>query len=252
MARINIEDSIYRDERFHKLSAFEGYYKALGICVAAWDLAHRWFNKHPENLIPFSVWDEKNELSLLEKYGLAERRDNGVYVKGSSTQCDYLTKRVEAGRRGGLKSQEIFSSKLKQIEQNRPSVSSSFSLSNSEELKNVFSDENTTIKVEPKFDLEILYKQYPKRQGNQRKAAGLKSLSKIIKQQTDFDDALRAVKNYKHHAITSKTEGTPMVAMFATFFGRDEIWKEWIDRSAESTTQPLAAVDFKRLAFGGG
>lgn len=119
------------------------------------------------------------------------------------------------------------------------------------DIIHVRSDESTQVMVGIKFDLESLYKNYPKRQGNQRKAVGMKSLSKIIKQQTDFDDALRAVKNYKQHAITSKTEGTPMVAMFATFFGRDEIWKEWIDRSAESTTQPLAAVDFKRLAFGG-
>jgi hypothetical protein len=131
VARINIEDKIYRDERFHRLSAFEGKYKALGLCVTAWDLAHRWYLKHPEHLIPLAEWDASEELRLLEKYGLAERHENGIYVKGSKDECDYLTKRSDAGRKGGLKSQENFSSKTKQIEQNQPSSSSSFSSSNS-------------------------------------------------------------------------------------------------------------------------
>lgn len=131
MARINIEDKIYRDERFHRLSAFEGKYKALGLCVTAWDLAHRWYLKHPEHLIPLGEWDASEELGLLEKYGLAERRENGIYVKGSKDECDYLTKRSDAGRKGGLKSQENFLSKTKQIEQNQPSFSSSFSSSDS-------------------------------------------------------------------------------------------------------------------------
>jgi hypothetical protein len=131
MARINIEDSIYRDERFHRLSAFEGKYKALGLCVAAWDLAHNWYLKHPDGLIPFSEWATQPELALLEKYGLAERLENGIYVKGSKTQCEYLSKRSLAGKKGGLKSQEISASKRKQIEQNQPSSSSSSSISTS-------------------------------------------------------------------------------------------------------------------------
>ena len=142
MARINIEDSIYRDERFHRLSAFEGKYKALGLCVAAWDLAHNWYLKHPDGLIPFSEWATQPELTLLEKYGLAERLENGVYVKGSKTQCEYLSKRSQAGKKGGLKSQEISASKRKQIEQNQPSSSSSSSISSSTSNSNSKKNKN--------------------------------------------------------------------------------------------------------------
>lgn len=131
MARVNIEDSIYRDERFHRLSAFEGKYKAIGLCVAAWDLAHQWYLKHPAKLVPLAEWSKQPELVLLEKYGLAERRETGVYVKGAEDHCGYLSKRSEAGRKGGLKSQEISSSKRKQIEQIQPSSSSSISVSSS-------------------------------------------------------------------------------------------------------------------------
>ena len=136
MARINIEDKFYLDERFHRLSAFEGKYKAVGLCVIAWNLAHKWFNHHPENLIPFAEWEREPELFLVEKYGLAERKENGVYVKGSKDACEYLTKKSEAGRRGGLKSQENFRSKQKQIEQNQPSYSFSFSNSSSNTISN--------------------------------------------------------------------------------------------------------------------
>jgi len=102
MARINIEDSIYRDDRFHKLSAGVGKYKAIGLLVVAWDMAHRFFLKHPENLIPLKEWCGQPELEILEAYKLAERRETGIYVKGSAEQCSYLLERQKAGMAGGL------------------------------------------------------------------------------------------------------------------------------------------------------
>lgn len=133
MARINIEDSIYKDTRFFKLAAQHGKAKAIGLCVLAWDLAHRHYLKHPEGLVPISEWDREEELMFIELVGLAERKENGIYVKGSNEHCEYLTKRSASGKRGGLKSQENFRSKLKQIEQNQPSYSYSYSNSKEEE-----------------------------------------------------------------------------------------------------------------------
>lgn len=130
------------------MSAFEGKALALGLCVIGWDLAHKWYLKHPENLVPFDEWNKEIGLEKLEKYGLAERKENGIYVKGSRDNCEYLTERVEAGRRGGLKSQWKNSSKLKQIEQNQPSVSSSSSYSSS------FSKKIKKSPLTPQGDLE--------------------------------------------------------------------------------------------------
>jgi len=246
MARINIEDTIYRDERFHRLSAFEGKFKALGLCVAAWDLAHRWFLRHPEGLIPLAEWDASEELKLLEKYGLAERRENGIYVKGSSTQCQYLTKRSAAGKKGGLKSQENFSSKTKQIEQNQPSSSSSFSgIVNTRNI--VTSDDATPPPAEPQaqeasginsppsesknaalgWPLDLIYQEYPKRLGATGKAAGMKRLDRIIKNLDDFDLALEAVKRYARHCQAQGNTGTGFVKMFSSFWDPRGDWKEW-------------------------
>lgn len=228
MARINIEDSIYRDERFHKLSAFEGKHKALGLCVAAWDLAHRWFLKHPEGLIPIAEWDNDPELLLLEKYGLAERKKNGIYVKGSRDECQYLTKRVLAGRKGGLKSQEKISSKHKQIEQNRPSSSSSFSIS---ENNNNICNANALRASE----LEKLYQAYPRKLG---KAEGLSRLKNMIKTEQDYRDFEKAVANYSAFIKREKIEPR-FIKQFSSFVGSQKVqpWRDYLDDDVGKTLE---------------
>lgn len=224
MARINVEDKIYRDERFHKLSAQEGKYRALGLCVAAWDLAHKWHLKHPEGLIPFAEWDDQPELELIIRCGLAERRENGIYVKGSIQECHYLKDRQSAGRKGGLKSQENFSSKTKQIEQNQPSSSSSSSKGNN---KKHMSAPNGADDTSKQYDLEKIYQEYPKRYGEMKKAEGLSKLKKIIKSQQDYDLAVLAVKNYSQYVAATNRLGTDYVKMFSSFWDRQGDWKEW-------------------------
>lgn len=244
MARINIEDTIYRDVRFHKLSAFEGKHKALGLCVAAWDLAQLWFLKHPDGLIPFAEWDKESEFLLLEKYGLAERKDNGIYVKGAGTQFEYLTKRVEAGRAGGLKTQGKNSSKLKQIKQNQPSSSSSSSSSSSTNNNTVLPDGNTT-----HYNFELIFNAYPKRKGSTGKAEAIKKLKQLVKCENDFNKLLLSAKNYCIECRKNGNYGTEFVAMASTFFGKKEIYKEWVDYS---TSNVYGASDEELLKAGRG
>lgn len=217
MARINIEDSIYRDERFHRLSVLEGgKAKALGLCVIAWDLAHRWFLKHPEGLVPIHAWESEADLYLLEKYNLAERRENGIYVKGTKDKCEYLTERRENGKKGGLKTKENFSSKLKQIKQTQPSTSTSVSKS----IKDLSSPPGT--------DLEKLYEGYPRRgRLDMGKAVGMKRLTRLLKNgELDLETAKRAIDNYaascRKHQIKNEK-----IKMFSTFFGEGEAWREY-------------------------
>lgn len=230
VSRINIEDSIYRDERFHRLSAFEGKYKALGLCVAAWDLAHKWYLKHPENLIPLSEWSKDSELSLLEKYGLAERKDNGIYVKGTNKECEYLTKRSEAGKKGALISNGKRYSKPQQAQQISPSSSSSSSISDSTSKNNMCDSVESHVS---KFPLDEIYKAYPKRQGSSNKGKGLAKLKRLITSQDDFDDAMNAVMCYNKHCTDTKKVKTELVKMFSTFFDPHGDWREWINYKAD-------------------
>lgn len=105
MARVNIEDSIYRDERFIRFCASLNFNKAaaIGYCVLAWDLAHKWYLKSPTKLIPIKEWEKENIPKEFILCGLAEIRDGGIYIKGSDEHCGYLLICQESGRRGGLK-----------------------------------------------------------------------------------------------------------------------------------------------------
>lgn len=136
MARINVDDSIYRDSRFMDLCVqLGGMEVALGSLILAWDMAHR-FARSPSGYIPQAEWSKLKHGQAIQSVGLAEVRDGGVYVKGSSEKCKFIRERsekaAEIGRVGGLKSQEKRRSKAKQSVA-KTTFSSSSSFSNSEE-----------------------------------------------------------------------------------------------------------------------
>lgn len=101
MARINIEDSLFKDARWWKLIIKVGcQYKGLGYLTKAWILAQEHWIEYGN--VPSKAWPE--ELDILIEMELAVRNDDGsVYVKGSKKAFSWLEQRVEAGRKGGLK-----------------------------------------------------------------------------------------------------------------------------------------------------
>lgn len=104
MARINIEDSFYRDHRFiNLLQLGYRYYEALGLAVGAWSLAQKYYLKTEHGLIPHTAWDSSG-FEVFEKVGLAERRENGVYMKGSEEQFAWLKQRSNAGKNSAQRS----------------------------------------------------------------------------------------------------------------------------------------------------
>lgn len=104
MARLNVEDDFWTHPRYRALSRLLGDEdKAAGMCFRAWRLAQKYWAE--KKTIPFDVW-ELEGLEPLTKVGLAERRDEGVYCRGSEKHFEWYAQRVEAGRLGGLKSVE--------------------------------------------------------------------------------------------------------------------------------------------------
>ena len=101
MARINIDDSIYKDVRFVELvGKTGGLNQALGALVRAWGVGQKYWARD-KGLIPSKVWkSQKLDDSIIE-VGLAEQRDDGVYIRGSAKQFGWLLQKVEAGRKGG-------------------------------------------------------------------------------------------------------------------------------------------------------
>lgn len=103
MARINIDDRLYADPRFKALCRLTGSEEiALGRMVLVFRMAQEYFCQDSK-FIPCDIWDLQG-FDHVEKVGLAERHEAGIYVKGSSESFDWLLKRKAAAKAGGQKS----------------------------------------------------------------------------------------------------------------------------------------------------
>lgn len=97
MARINIDDKLWSDARFDALKNILGNeLLAIGMVVKSFRIAQD-FWKTESKLIPKEIWN-LYDFSAMEKVGLAEKLDNGVYIKGSNEQFDWLKKKQYAGK----------------------------------------------------------------------------------------------------------------------------------------------------------
>ena len=104
MARINIEDSLYRDARFMQLYIkLQSVEAALGSLVMAWSVAQEFWKKD-ENGIPKKEWEKRKLNNEIVNCGLAEDHGEFIYMCGSKDQFSWLSQRIEAGRKGGLTS----------------------------------------------------------------------------------------------------------------------------------------------------
>jgi hypothetical protein len=97
---------MWADPRFDALKIMVGNeFVAIGIMVKAFKLAQEFWG-NDRSLIPIETWD-LYPFNALEKAGLAERTEAGIYVKGSEENFDWLYKKRSSGRAGGLKSVQV-------------------------------------------------------------------------------------------------------------------------------------------------
>lgn len=143
MARINIEDSLWADQRFIQLCIKTGdMAKAVGAVLLAFKLAQRFWVPDQRN-IPSVQFRSTPLASDLIEVGLAEYFDNEqfVYVKGTKEQFGWLIQRSQAGKAkkprplksldNSLNGIERDLSGSNGIERNETSYSSSYSPSSS-------------------------------------------------------------------------------------------------------------------------
>lgn len=86
------------------------------------------------------------------------------------------------------------------------------------------------------FDLEALYKLYPRKQG---KAEGIARLKQMIKTDQDYQDFQRAIANYNNHLRKQQTEAQ-FIKHFSSFVGTmaKQTWRDWLDHDAGTTNTP--------------
>ena len=109
MARINIEDSLFRENSFIELAIKLGSRRnALGALVEAFILAQEYYLKlENDRLIPKESWKRQKICPEIIEVGLAEERENGIYVFGSNEQFSWLVQKSEAGKKGRAPKKEI-------------------------------------------------------------------------------------------------------------------------------------------------
>jgi hypothetical protein len=106
VARINIDDSIYRDQRFINLCVkMGGLFPAMGALVCAWRLAQEWYLK-PGEYIPRTEWNDRSLPFEIIDVGLAKVIGDRVRMEGIEKQFSWLKQRSDAGRVNKGKSRE--------------------------------------------------------------------------------------------------------------------------------------------------
>lgn len=102
MARINLDDSLWLDDRYYHLCKLEGKKQyATGAIVEAFKIGQRYWSEGKQ-LIPKKVWEIHELSNNLVLCGLVIEHENGFYVCGSENYFTWLAERKESGRKGGL------------------------------------------------------------------------------------------------------------------------------------------------------
>lgn len=98
MARLNLEDSLLSSEEFRLYERKIGDPdKAIGSWVRAARMAQKYWIKG--ELIPYDIWTLHEISDLLIKYGLAEKRDECVYLKGSEKHFGWIRGKSNGGKK---------------------------------------------------------------------------------------------------------------------------------------------------------
>jgi hypothetical protein len=99
MARVNVEEKLFTDNRFKALVRRIGDEdRAVGMMIRAFRLAQTFWGQD-RGLIPLDLWN-MHDLHILIDCLLAEKRDTGVYVKGSEQYFDWYLRKIKASAKG--------------------------------------------------------------------------------------------------------------------------------------------------------
>lgn len=248
MARINLDDSIYKQKSFEYLIIKLGSRRmALGALVEAFTLAQDYFLSVETNrLIPVEIWNREGMAQELLDSGFAQLKKGGIYVRGSEYQFKWLLQKQKAGIKSSI-------ARLKRSKDNKTNNLSATSLlptpvnarstpvngSQPLTLSLTLSSKKEIIYI-PQFAIEDLYKLYPRKLGKKK---GMLILTRLINNQKKFDDLKTAIINYS--AFLKKEQVEPkFIKHFPTFINQ---YTDWLDVEAGSTDLQTVANSFETI-----
>lgn len=103
MARINIEDSLFKDKRFFNLCLKLGSRQAgIGAIVEAWMLAQSFVEiENPKGLVSIEKWHEQEICKEIVECNLAKIIGNNIEVEGADKSFLWLVDAKIKGKKGG-------------------------------------------------------------------------------------------------------------------------------------------------------
>lgn len=196
-------------------------------------------------------WNLQRLTRVLTKIGETSSEVQGIQVRLNLDQtCELFVPKwsklqeTRGGKRLAKKEQKVGrSEKLEVRSKNTPIVPFTGTSVAVEEIPNQISDS----------ELEAIYAEYPKRRGNQGKAVAFKRLRSLFRSDPSLtlnQTILCAVRAYKSFCGRNSLIGTEKVAMFSTFFGDRELWKDWVGAEIAQKSSTMSDEEFQRLAFG--
>ncbi len=239
MARINIEDTLYRDNRFCELVIKLGSKEAaVGALVCAWSVAQSYYLTNGGK-IPIPVWKQQKLREEILQVELAAISDGEfIYLSGTEEQFKWLKQKQEAplGKRSkASKTRRDPSIDITKENKQRAltgvngceplTLTLPLSLKEKEEY---MSNSSASLKE----SLLRIYQLYPRKIG---KTPGIKKLVKEIKSEKDLSDLRSAVENYSRQCRDANT-AQQYIKHFSSFVSE---WRDWIDiPEAPRTTTP--------------
>lgn len=105
MARINVEESLFTSPRFQRLQSLIGPTMAAGAWLMAARVAQSYWKRG--GVIPLEDFELLEFHEQLLACKLCEKRDGGVYLRGSEDHFGWLQSRLESAAKGGKASAEV-------------------------------------------------------------------------------------------------------------------------------------------------
>ncbi len=225
MARVNVDECWWSDPRRDRLGALvKSSLLADAVALRAWKVSQDyWANKC--KLVPIPIFRLLPHSDALLESGLAELRDDFVYVRGAKDRHAWILSRRQNGALGGMASRGVGKQREKRTanaSKRKQTQASSSSSSSRNKTNNALNAQ--------KYDFEKLANQYPRRRDLRR---GIKKCELQIKTQEDYDALASAIGHFAEYHKSKRTE-SQMIPYFKTFVSGGE-WREWISGCPEQS-----------------
>lgn len=234
MGNVKVDDMALKDPRYVVLGRALGTTKfdALGRMVELWAYCTE---KQTYFMTETSIdicADREGFYNLImsPEIDLGERQDDGsIRIKGTEGRIEWLGRLRNNSVKGGLAKAAYRQKKILPVGKKKSCpITTTLTLTPTIAITNKNKD---TAHASAEFDLEEIYKKYPRKMGKQK---GIAACSREIKNPDQFNLLMSAVERYAKHCRKENLEPR-FIKHFSSFMSS---WRDWLDPDVGSIAVP--------------